>query len=103
MTRALRPPRSVSTVKCYLLHFDPPYKHAQHYVGATRCDDVATRVQEHVTGRGARLVQRAVEAGCRVTLARVWHGAPWRYETQLKGRGLKPLCPYCTPGAAGAW
>ena len=40
--------------QCYLLHFDPPYKHARHYVGYTEHLDV--RVEQHRNGTGANLL-----------------------------------------------
>ena len=38
----------------YLLHFATPFKHARHYVGYTT--DLEQRIEEHRTGRGARLL-----------------------------------------------
>jgi hypothetical protein len=79
----------------YLLHFDPPFKHAQHYVGYTGRDEVASRVFEHQTGQGAVLTRHAVRAGCTVVLARTWPDVPRKFELKIKGRSLKPLCPIC--------
>jgi hypothetical protein len=55
---------------CYLLHFDPPYKHARHYIGFAF--DIEARFNEHLTGKGANLVAVAVAAGSAVYLARIW-------------------------------
>jgi hypothetical protein len=52
----------------YVLHFDPPYKHAQHYVGWTE-GDVIERIAVHLQGRGSPLIRAAVAAGVYVQLA----------------------------------
>ncbi len=43
----------MSTV--YLLHFDPPYHHARHYLGFTDRVSLRVRVEEHLNGKGAAL------------------------------------------------
>jgi hypothetical protein len=45
----------------YVLHFEPAYKHAQHYVGWT-AGEVTERIAVHLQGRGSPLVRAAVEA-----------------------------------------
>lgn len=79
----------------YLLHFDPPYKHAGHYMGVTNREDVNDRVGEHQRGEGAKLCRIALKAGSTITLARVWLDVPRKSELKWKGRSLKPLCPIC--------
>jgi predicted GIY-YIG superfamily endonuclease len=79
----------------YLLHFDPSFKHAQHYAGYTTRDDVSDRVAEHIAGRGARIVRLAIASGCTIRLARVWRDVPRKHEMKIKGRSLRPLCPLC--------
>ena len=82
----------------YLLHIEPAYKHAQHYLGVTRNGrSVYERWQEHhaANGAGAKLTQAARKAGCELVIARVWHNAEFGKERKLKGRSLKPLCPIC--------
>ena len=54
----------------YVLHFDPPYRHAAHYVGWT-AGDVEVRVGTHLRGAGSPLVRAAVAAGSRSS----WPGA----------------------------
>lgn len=39
----------------YILHFDDPLAHAQHYVGMT--GNLRTRLEAHATGNGARLTE----------------------------------------------
>ena len=78
----------------YLLHFDPPYKHARHYLGWARNIDL--RVEHHRAGRGARLTQVAVENGIQMDLVRVWDGADRTFERKLKnGKNTPHLCPRC--------
>jgi hypothetical protein len=56
----------------YVLHFDPPYEHAQHYVGRTQ-GDVAARVR---CSCGAMLAagRAAVAAGVDVQLSATYEG-----------------------------
>ncbi len=78
----------------YLLHFDPPYKHAAHYLGWA--EDIAARVEQHRNGAGARLTQVAVSAGCALILARVWPDADRATERRYKNQHNSPrLCPIC--------
>lgn len=78
----------------YLIHFDPSYKHARHYLGYA--DDVERRFAEHQHGAGARLTQVAVGAGCKLLLVRVWECGDRTLERKLKNRHDSPaLCPIC--------
>jgi hypothetical protein len=45
----------------YVLHFEPAYRHARHYLGWAR--DVDARVAEHLAGSASPLVRAAVLAG----------------------------------------
>lgn len=81
----------------YLIHLDPPYRHARHYLGWTT--NLNARLARHVgegekDGRGSRLVEVAVAAGSRVVVARTWAGSR-RDERRIKGRGLSEYCPMC--------
>lgn len=82
----------------YILHIDPPFKHARHYVGWTKDIDVTRRVGEHLRQAGrrpSRLVGVALAAGCSVTLAGVLEGDR-DFERQLKARGgAMKFCPAC--------
>lgn len=70
----------------YLLHFEPRYKHAGHYLGSA--DNVLARLADHRAGRGARLTAVAVAAGCKLILARVWDGGR-KKERWFKGDRAK--------------
>lgn len=77
----------------YLLHFDKPYKHAQHYIGYT--DNLVWRLHLHFIGRGARLLEVVHDAGIGWTLARTWEGDR-HLERRLKDRhGAARFCPIC--------
>ncbi len=78
----------------YLIHFNKPYKHAQHYIGFT--DNMERRLHEHeLTSRGAKLLQVASAAGIKFTIARTWDGDR-KLERKLKNRKKSSsLCPIC--------
>lgn len=95
----LRPPRARGL---YLLHFEPRYEHAGHYLGYA--DDIARRVSEHMAanGKASPLVRAALARGCTVTLARVWVFGGRKHERRLKNQGgLSRHCPTCR--ASGRW
>lgn len=78
----------------YLLHFQPSYKHARHYLGYA--DDIERRLQEHRSGQGARLTEVAMHAGCELMLVRTWPDRGRHFERKLKRRKNAPkLCPIC--------
>ncbi len=77
----------------YLIHFDTPYKHARHYIGYT--NDLPSRLEEHRSGHGARLIQVIQQAGITWQLARTWPGDR-STERRIKNRHNAPrLCPIC--------
>lgn len=79
----------------YLIHFDTPYKHAQHYLGYTQ--DLDARLACHRSGNGARLIEVIQNAGIGWRCVRTWPGGRER-ELQLKARKESPaLCPICNP------
>lgn len=78
----------------YLLHFDHPYKHAQHYVGYA--EDLARRLNHHADGTGANLMKVIKQNGIGFTLARVWDGATRTDERKIKNAGGgRRYCPIC--------
>lgn len=88
--------RSSTRGTVYLLHFDRPFGHAEHYAGWAL--DHQTRVDEHLRGEGSRLVAAAIAAGVHVELVRVWENQTRAFERQLKQNGtLKRVCPLCKP------
>lgn len=91
----------------YLVHLDEPMSQgpdprtgkpraARHYVGFA--EDVEERFDEHVNGRGSRMLQVAVERGITLRLARVWPQGDRNFERLLHRQNNSPrLCPYCNP------
>jgi len=79
----------------YLLHIEPPYKHAAHYVGFTESADALARLRRHEDGHGANLCRVAVAAGCTLHLVRVWSGNR-QLERRTKRRAHHDRwCPMC--------
>jgi predicted GIY-YIG superfamily endonuclease len=77
----------------YLLHFDPPYKHAKHYLGYSA--DPVKRFERHKAGHGARLVKVAMAAGVKMVLVWVKSGNR-KLERRLKGHSSTRICTVCT-------
>jgi predicted GIY-YIG superfamily endonuclease len=77
-----------------VLHFEPAYKHAQHYIGWTE-GDVTQRIAVHLQGRGSPLIRAAVAAGVDVQLAATYEGT--RYlERRLKSwHNTGRFCAIC--------
>jgi predicted GIY-YIG superfamily endonuclease len=47
----------------YILKIVPPMHHAQYYTGYCADDRFEERLAEHLDGRGATIIRRALEAG----------------------------------------
>lgn len=76
----------------YLLHFDSPVGHAEHYMGYA--DDICLRVASHARGTsGARLPSTAFKRGIGFVIARVWEGATEADEARMKARRLRKASP----------
>ncbi len=77
----------------YLLHYDRPQHHAQHYLGFT--DDLDARTVRHLNGFRGRLPAVFSELGISFTIARNWEGDR-KLERKLKKRkNGRKLCPIC--------
>lgn len=86
---------------CYLLHFEPAFKHARHYLGCT--DNLDRRLKQHYDGKGkgSPLVKAAIDAGCHVSLSNTWLGG-YEFEQWIKKqKNIKRYCWICqeTPWA----
>ena len=81
----------------YLLHFEPRYRHAGHYLGYAA--NVSRRVDEHLSGPASKaspLVRAALAAGATVELVRTWPDEGRVTERRLKRQGgLSRHCPTC--------
>jgi hypothetical protein len=93
MTNSNQPASDGGTV--YLLHLDPPLKHARHYTGWT--SDLDRRLAAHRAGRGARLMEVVKEAGGTFRLVRTWAGSRVLERTIKDLHNAPRLCPECTP------
>lgn len=84
----------------YLLHFDRPLAHAQHYLGFT--DDLETRLRLHANPNGSshhRLMQVIHEQGIGFVLARAWSGDRTQERLLKQRKEGRRLCPICNPAA----
>lgn len=80
----------------YLLHFEPPYRHAGHYLGYSR--DISARIAEHLAAgaKSSPLVRAALASGSTVLLAASMPGLGRTDERRLKRQGgLSRHCPLC--------
>lgn len=80
----------------YLIHLDPPYKHAAHYTGSA--DDLAQRLRQHGTSDGARLLEVQRQAGGTWHVARTWPGGQAEEYALKRARMAARICPTCSPG-----
>ena len=82
----------------YLLHFSRRLKHARHYLGKT--SNLRHRMNEHRTGKGARILAACNRAGISYKVVRTWLRAPRGLERELKQLHRESLCPVCSGVAA---
>lgn len=77
----------------YLIHFDKPFKHAQHYIGYT--EHFEERMDCHKHGTGSRLLRAVNKAGIGWKVVRTWEG-DGNLERRLKNwKKASQLCPVC--------
>jgi predicted GIY-YIG superfamily endonuclease len=78
----------------YVLHFDPPYRHAGHYIGWT-AGDVDARIATHLQGAGSPLVRAAVSAGVTVELVAAYPGSRALERRLKRWHKTTQFCPTC--------
>jgi len=78
----------------YVLHFDPPYGHARHYIGIAHDGNVLRRLAQHRAGRGSPLVRAAYEADCFVSVVLTLPG-DLGLERRFHNRHGTRVCPLC--------
>lgn len=84
-----------ATSVVYLIHLDRPLAHARHYIGFTQ-RNFKKRYMDHLTGKGARMLEVCVQRGITFDVVRIWRGADRSFERKLKNRhGAADLCPIC--------
>lgn len=49
-----------------MLKFNPPFRHAKFYFGYCKHGNFKHRFHQHMTGNGAKIIQRAIEAGIEI-------------------------------------
>jgi len=77
----------------YLLHYDRPLHHAQHYLGS--CDD-PQRIQDHGNGTSrARLPEVFCQLGVQFVVARTWEGGRTDERKLKNQKNARVLCPIC--------
>lgn len=82
----------------YLIHFDKPLAHAQHYMGFADGDEtkIAARLKRHRKNRGSALMAAVNAAGINYDVVRVWPDYTRDDERKLKNRKkARELCPVC--------
>lgn len=79
----------------YILCFERPFKHARHYVGFTKRNDVAERVEQHLKGQGSPLLRAVVAAGIPVVLATSFEGTRDDERTLKNCKNAAFFCPRC--------
>lgn len=79
----------------YLIHFDSPLAHANHYIGFTTMK-LSDRLDRHRRGAGARLLRALKEVGIGWKVARKWNDGNQEFERLLKNRKHSDrICPVC--------
>lgn len=81
----------------YLIHFDQPLHHAQHYIGYVSMNKkLDERMATHLAGHGARLLAVLGDLGIGWSVVRTWPNESRIFERKLKNRKkARELCPIC--------
>jgi hypothetical protein len=90
----------------FLLHFDPPYAHARHYlgyaIGTGRGAKYARSIAEGEAIGPHELVMAAQWSGCEIRVADVLVGEGRATQRRMRAAGsLSRFCRYCRE--AGTW
>jgi predicted GIY-YIG superfamily endonuclease len=83
----------------YVLHFEPAYGHARHYIGWTR--DLKTRMAEHRAGTGSPLIRAALAAGVRVDVVATMPGSRYLERRLKRWHKTGQFCPVCRAARGG--
>lgn len=83
----------------YLIHFDRPLAHAQHYLGFVdheKGHTVESRLEYHRSGRGSKLLRAVAKAGIDFHIVDIWPEGDRNFERALKNKKKASLlCPIC--------
>jgi len=86
----------------YLLHFDRPFRHMRHYVGAA-ADLLALELLIANPGMHTRssMLIAAKKAGVRFTIGRIWRGGAERADLVRSHQNHTRHCDICTCARSG--
>jgi predicted GIY-YIG superfamily endonuclease len=83
----------MATRVIYLIHFSRKLAHAGHYIGSA--SDLESRLSDHRSGHGARLMQVIRDVGIEWSVVRTWKGSR-QVERRIKNRKhADRICPVC--------
>lgn len=83
----------------YILHFEPAYRHARHYVGWALDPDA--RIAAHLAGNASPLVRAAVAAGVQVSVAALLPGSRYLERRLKTWHKTGQFCPICRAARGG--
>ena len=83
----------------YILHFEPSYRHARHYVGWALDPD--SRIAAHLAGNASPLVRAAVAAGVQVSVAALLPGSRYLERRLKTWHKTGQFCPICRAARGG--
>lgn len=78
----------------YVLHLQPAYRHAGHYVGWT-AGVVEDRLATHLQGAGSPLIRAAVAVGVEVSIAATYPGTRALERRLKRWHKTRQFCPTC--------
>ena len=82
----------------YIIHFDQPIKHAQHYIGSTTKDtlkSVHARIKKHKTGTTNALLREVKRQGIGIQVYIIGKGS-YKEERAIKNcNNGRRYCPCC--------
>lgn len=81
----------------YLVHLDRPlYGSTGHYLGFAEEGNLDTRLTQHGTTSGAKMLLAARQRGINFECVRTWENVTRKTERSLKNRkDARSLCPHC--------
>lgn len=81
----------------YLIHFDKPLHHANHYIGYAKTKaSFNRRIERHRNNTGARILVAVNNAGILWDVVMIWPKGDRTFERKLKNqKNSKRYCPNC--------
>lgn len=82
----------------YVIHFERPLHHARHYVGLVASRErLGCRLQEHRSGRGAKILDACNRARIPYRVVRTLNGGRLRERKVKNCKNTPKYCPACNP------